>query len=182
MAKIMKLWAVVAAIGTVAIAGLYAKTSMGILLSLAIMFGTVAYHLIMRLLVGFGFDVAMKNRADISKSWYQVSPREVAFYNKIKIKKWKSKMPTYDESIFNPKQHSWDEIVQAMCQAELTHETIAVLSFLPIIAGRWFGAYPVFIITSVLSAAFDMTFVMIQRYNRQRITHLQTKSFNKSEK
>ena len=182
MAKIMKLWAVVAAVGTVALAGLYVKTSMGIMLSLAITFGTVAYHLIMRLLVGFGFEVAMKNRADISKSWYQVSPREVAFYNRIKIKKWKSKMPTYDESLFDPKQHSWDEIVQAMCQAELTHETIAVLSFLPIIAGRWFGAYPVFIITSVLSAAFDLTFVMIQRYNRQRVTRLQTKRFANTSK
>ena len=67
MAKIMKLWAVVAAIGTVATAGLYVKTSMGIMLSLAITFGMVAYHLIMRLLVGFGFDTGMKNRADISK-------------------------------------------------------------------------------------------------------------------
>ena len=38
--------------------------------------------------------------------------------------------------------------------------------------GIWFGVYPVFIITSILSAMFDMTFVIIQRYNRQRIVKL----------
>ena len=56
-----------------------------------------------------------------------------------------------------------------MCQAELVHETIALLSFLPIAAGIWFGAYPVFVATSLLSAGFDLLFVMMQRYNRQRI-------------
>ena len=43
------------------------------------------------------------------------------------------------------------------------------LSFLPIAAGIWFGAYPVFVVTSLLSAGFDLLFVMMQRYNRQRI-------------
>ena len=67
------------------------------------------------------------------------------------------------------KTHTWDEIAQAMCQAELVHETIVILSFLPILAGIRFGAYPVFIITSVLAAAFDMMFVIMQRYNGPRI-------------
>ena len=56
--------------------------------------------------------------------------------------------------------------------AELVHETIAVLSFLPIAAGVRFGAYPVFIITSVLAAACDMAFVIMQRYNRPRLIKL----------
>ena len=46
--------------------------------------------------------------------------------------------------------------MQATCQAELVHETIAVLSFLPIAAGVRFGAYPVFIITSVLALGFEL--------------------------
>ena len=56
-----------------------------------------------------------------------------------------------------------------MCQAELVHETIVVLSFLPILAGIWFGDFPVFIITSLVAAMVDMSFVIMQRYNRQRI-------------
>ena len=78
-------------------------------------------------------------------------------------------MPTYDNALFDPCLHTWDEVAQAMCQAELVHETIALLSFLPIAAGLRFGAYPVFIVTSVLSAGYDLLFVMMQRYNRQRI-------------
>lgn len=81
-------------------------------------------------------------------------------------------MPTYDRSLFDPQVHTWAEIAQAMCQAELVHETIAALSFLPIVESIWFGTYPVFIVTSVFAAAFDMLFVMIQRYNRQRIMKL----------
>ena len=81
-------------------------------------------------------------------------------------------MPTYDHTLFDPRIHTWDEVAQAMCQAELVHETIVVLSFLPILAGIWLGVYPVFIVTSVLAAMFDMLFVVMQRYNRQRITML----------
>ena len=157
------------AAGTVILSLLYMKTSYGILLSLAITFGTITYHFAMRLLTGLVFSDVMNNRADYRKKGYQVGKFEMSFYEKLKVKKWKQKMPTYDVDLFNPRIHTWDEIAQAMCQAELVHETIVVLSFLPIVEGIWFGAYPIFVITSVLSAGFDMMFVMIQRYNRQRI-------------
>lgn len=155
--------------GTVILSLLYMKTSYGVLLSLAITFGTMTYHFAMRLLTGLVFSIVMNNRADYRKKWFQVSKFEMALYHKLKVKTWKQKMPTYDAELFNPRIHTWDEIAQAMCQAELVHETIVVLSFLPIIEGIWFGAYLIFIITSVLSSGFDMMFVMIQRYNRQRI-------------
>ena len=38
--------------------------------------------------------------------------------------------------------------------------------------GEWLGGYPAFIITSILAAMFDMMFVIMQRYNRQRILKL----------
>lgn len=59
-----------------------------------------------------------------------------------------------------------------MCQSEIVHETIVVFSFLPIVSVVWFGSLPVFIITSVLSAGFDLMFVVMQRYNRPRIIKL----------
>ena len=88
-------------------------------------------------------------------------------------------MPTYDRTLFDPQIHTWEKIAQAMCQAELVHETIALWSFLPITAGIWFGAYPVFVVTSVLAAGCDMLFVMMQRYNRQRIMTLLKREKNK---
>ena len=172
MAKIVKGIAAFSLAATVILAISYKVTSSGILLPLAITSGTIAYHFVMRLMVGLAFHATMRNKADYRKRWYQVSKREMAVYEKLKVKHWKRRMPTYDPALFDPRLHTWEEIVQAMCQAELVHETIAVLSFLPILAGIWFGEYPVFIVTSVLSAACDIVFVIMQRYNRQRVTKL----------
>lgn len=172
MAKIVKGIAAFSLAATVILAISYKVTSSGILLPLAITSGTIVYHFVMRLMVGLAFHATMRNKADYRKRWYQVSKREMAVYEKLKVKQWKRRMPTYDPALFDPRLHTWEEIVQAMCQAELVHETIAVLSFLPILAGIWFGEYPVFIVTSVLSAACDMVFVIMQRYNRQRVTKL----------
>ena len=172
MAKIVKGIAAFSLAATVILAISYKVTSSGILLPLAITSGTIAYHFVMRLMVGLAFHATMRNKADYRKRWYQVSKREMAVYEKLKVKQWKRRMPTYDPALFDPRLHTWEEIVQAMCQAELVQETIAVLSFLPILAGIWFGEYPVFIVTSVLSAACDIVFVIMQRYNRQRVTKL----------
>ena len=172
MAKIVKGIAAFSLAATVILAISYKVTSSGILLPLAITSGTIAYHFVMRLMVGLAFHATMQNQADYRKRWYQVSKREMAVYEKLKVKQWKRRMPTYDPALFDPRLHTWEKIVQAMCQAELVHETIAVLSFLPILAGVWFGEYPVFIVTSVLAAACDMVFVIMQRYNRQRVMKL----------
>ena len=172
MAKIVKGIAAFSLAATVILAISYKVTSSGILRPRAITSGTIAYHFGLRLMVGLAFHATMRNKADYRKRWYQVSKREMAVYEKLKVKQWKRRMPTYDPALFDPRLHTWEEIVQAMCQAELVHETIAVLSFLPILAGIWFGEYPVFIVTSVLSAACDIVFVIMQRYNRQRVTKL----------
>lgn len=172
MAKIVKGIAAFSLAATVILAISYKVTSSGILLPIAITSGTIAYHFVMRLMVGLAFHATMRNKADYRKRWYQVSKREMAVYEKLKVKQWKRRMPTYDPALFDPRLHTWEEIVQAMCQAELVHETIAVLSFLPILAGIWLGEYPVFIVTSVLSSACDIVFVIMQRYNRQRVTKL----------
>ena len=158
--------------GTVLLSVLYQKTVCEVFLPLTITFGTISYHAAMRLLVGLAFRVVMQNRANYQKRWYHVGEHEMAFYEKLGIKNWKRRMPTYDHTLFDPRVHTWADIAQAMCQAELIHETIALLSFLPIAAGIWFGAYPIFIVTSVLAAGCDMLFVMMQRYNRQRIMKL----------
>ncbi len=169
MAKKFKLIAVLTLAATFAAAILYRTSALEVMLTLAIIFGTTAYHLIMRLFVSLAFNLTMHNKADFRRRRYHVGEREMSLYEKLGIKRLNRKMPTYDRSLFDSRQHTWEEIAQAMCQAELIHETVALLSFLPIIAGIWFGAYPVFVITSVLSAAFDTVFVMMQRYNRQRI-------------
>lgn len=97
---------------------------------------------------------------------------ETQIYKFLKIKKWKGNMPTYDPDTFSIEKHSRDEIARAMCQAEIVHEIICVLSYLPIFAASVFGALPVFIITSVLASLYDLLFLIMQRYNRPRILRM----------
>ena len=154
---------------TLVFAILYHITRFGIWFTLAVTFGTIAYHFCIRLLIGFLYQWRMNNHADYTKRWYQLHPWEQKLYRWLKVKKWKNKMPTYRKDFFDPKLHSWSEIAQAMCQAELVHETIVVFSFLPLLFSIWVGAFPVFLVTSIAAACFDMIFVVMQRYNRARV-------------
>lgn len=139
------------------------------LLAVTITFATTSYHFVMRLFVGAGVNGIMHNHADYEKKWYQICPFEKKLYKILKVKKWKNKLPTYSEETFSVKKRSLDEIVQATCQSEITHEVIALLSFLPLLASLKFDSFMVFFITSLLAACFDLSFVIIQRYNRPRL-------------
>lgn len=81
-------------------------------------------------------------------------------------------MPTYQPESFSLQKHTPAEIAQAMCQAEVTHEIIVALSFLPLLMAVPFGDFWVFFLTSLAAAGFDLLFVIIQRYNRPRILAL----------
>lgn len=164
--------AVLSLLLTVLFCLIYSRTGSNAVFSCAITFGTIAYHFVMRLCVGGVFSKFMNNRADYSKKWYQQRPWEKQLYKKLKVKQWKNKMVTFDPDLFDTEKHSLDEIVQAMCQAELVHETIIILSFVPILASFRVGALSVFVITSVLAACLDLVSVIIQRFNRPRVIKL----------
>lgn len=157
---------------TVATVWLYGCLGGDIWLTLAITFGTIGYHLGVRLLVGLLCRPAPKGRGDYTRKWYRPRPWEAGLYRALRVKGWKDKLPTYDPSLFESKTHSWAEIAQATCQAELVHEINIPLSFLPLLTVRWFGAFGVFLLTSIGGACFDLLFVVIQRYNRARILKL----------
>lgn len=171
MAKVMKLATAGSFLLTLVFACLH-FSNIHWALPCTITFGTCFYHFCMRLLVGHAINNKMRNRVDYSKKWYQPRPFEARLYNFLQVKKWKTSMPTYTPSVFDPAQHSWEEIAQAMCQAEIVHEVIVILSFLPLLGAIPFGAFFVFFITSVLSALFDLSFVAMQRFNRPRILKL----------
>lgn len=172
MAKKMKLTALCSVLATLVLTVLYQYVKSGLLYSLAITAGTLAYHFVMRLIVGAVVDAVMHNRADYRKLWYQLRPFEERLYNKLGVKHWKSKLPTYDPSLFSVKERSFDEIAQATCQAEIVHEVIALFSLLPIFAAIWFGSFWVFLLTSIAAACVDLTFAILQRYNRPRLVKM----------
>ena len=182
MKKIIKNITIISFILTLLFSAVYFHTENSASLSLAITMGTTLYHFAMRLAVGFFYDRIMNNKADLSRWWYQPKGFEKRIYNWLNVKNWKGIMPSYEPELFDPQKHTWNEIAQAMCQAELVHETIILLSFVPILFAKLFGALPVFVITSLLAAAFDMIFVIMQRYNRPRVIKLAERERKKYEK
>ena len=150
-------------------------------LSIAVSCGTCAYHFIMRLLVGTAVNGVMRNRANYRARWFISWPFEQKIHRFLRVGKWKKWMPSYQPELFSM-QKPLNEVIQAMCQAEIVHEIIIPLSFLPLLAVRWFGAFPVFLITSFLAASVDAAFVLMQRYNRPRILKLMQRLQNRQNK
>ncbi len=167
--KTMYTIAILSIAATVLCAAFYLFLENSIVLSLTITMGTIAYHFSMRLFVGYTINSIMKNKANYKLQWFQPRACENRLYKKLNVRKWKKYIPTYSPERFDRCIHSWEEVIQASCQAEIVHEVIVLLSFAPILLSKWFGAVLVFIITSVVAAFVDMIFVIFLRYNRQRM-------------
>lgn len=136
---------------------------------LAITFGTCFYHFSMRLLVG---SILHHARIDTDHKWFQQAKFETPLYTALKIHKRKSGIPTYNPGEFSLETRTPSQILRAMCRSELVHEWIIVLSFVPLLFVPMFGAFWVFLLTSVAAACYDLQFVLLQRYNRPRIRRL----------
>ena len=175
MAKSMKIISIVTLLLTVCFALLYIHFGNGVFLTVAISTGTTAYHFVFRLLVGYFFDATMKNKANYNKRWFRVGKGELKFYKFLKVKHWKDKMPTFDPKAFDVSNRTWDQIAQATCQSEIVHELIFIFSYLPILLTIFFDSFLVFLITSIIASLIDLTFVIVQRYNRPRLIRLLTR-------
>ena len=175
MAKVMKIFALLSTIITIIFFIIFKHYNINIFYTLMITFGTIAYHFLMRLAVGYIINFIYKNKVNYNRKWFKVKNFEMKIYKKLNVKKWKNKMPTYAPDTFDISKHSIEEILMTMCQAEIVHEIIFLFSFVPLSVISYFGAGWAFIITSILSAMFDLTFVIIQRFNRDRILRIKSK-------
>ena len=165
MAKTMKIITIAFAFLFASFLMLYHSFKNTIFLSFCITFGTCFYHFIMRLTVGLCINKIINNKVDYSKPWFKVSKFELKLYKFLKLKKLK-KIPTYSPSSFSTELHSFEEIVQASCQAEIVHEIIFILSYIPILFTFLFGEFYVFLFTSVFASLIDLFFVIVQRCKR----------------
>ncbi len=143
-----------------------------VLPALAISSGTVFYHFAMRLAVGLGIDAVLHNRVNYRRRWFAPRAFEAKLYKALRLRQWKKHIPTYAPENFDISKHSPEELVQVSCQAEIVHEVIMLLSFVPVLFSVVFDELAVFIVTSVLAAMADSVFVMLQRFNRPRLMRL----------
>ena len=139
---------------------------------MAVTFGTVFYHLAVRLAIGGLINAKYHNHMDYTGKWFQERSFEKKLYQALKVKKWKKWLPTFSPEDFDLKNRSVEEIIQAGCQAEVVHEVIMPFSFVPILFAIWFGSLGVFIITSCAAFLFDGIFVIMQRFNRPRLMRI----------
>ena len=157
-----------------AVSGIYYLNSEnGVSLSLFVTFLTVSYHFLMRLAVGETVTVLCKNKKfDTGNFFFRERKFEPALYERLGVKRWKNKALTAKPEQFKVRKASLPDLVHNICQAEIVHALIAVLSFLPLFLIVPFGAPAVFILTSVFASLVDLKYVLIQRYNLPRAERL----------
>lgn len=168
--RVMKATAAVTCLVTMLLAVIHHLLPAPWILSAAIACGTTCYHFSMRLLVG-----ALVPPIKGTARWFRPRKWEAVFYRFLGVKNWKQHLPTYDPRQFSLKENTLAQVISNMCGAEIVHEVIMLCSFLPLLTIPLFGAWPVFLITSVLSALFDSLFIMAQRYNRPRLERIHKK-------
>ena len=172
-AKVMKTAAFASLVATVILALLYHFSHQDWMFAAAISTGTTFYHFSMRLLVGLIVPRSIKR--PMQYRWFQPKPFENNFYRMLRVHKWKNRMPTYDPAAFSLKENTMQQILDNCCVSEAVHEVIVLFSFVPLGFAYWWGAFPVFLITSLLAAAFDCCFIIMQRYNRPRLIRILAK-------
>ena len=165
--KVMKSATAAMALATVVLAIAYHFFPKDWVLSAAITTGTTFYHFAMRLMVGAIVPRCVHN--PMKCRWFHQKSFEPRIYAALRVKQWKDHMPTYDPESFSLKHNSLEQIVYNSCVSEAVHEVIVLLSFIPLLFTFLWGTFPVFLITSLLAAAFDMQFVILQRFNRPRV-------------
>ncbi len=142
------------------------------LYSMMVTFGTVFYHFGMRLVVGGLINTRFHNCMNYRRKCFREKPFEKNLYKKLRVRKWKERVPTFTPESFALKRNQVEEIVRASCQAEVVHEIIMVLSFVPLVFSIWVGDMAVFAITSCAACFLELVFVVVQRYNRPRLIRL----------
>ena len=140
-------------------------------LSCAISFGTTLYHFVMRLTVGLLVPLFVK-QYNYNNRWFRPRKWEAGLYRKLKVRTWKRHLPTFDPSQFSTETNTLPQIIRNTCQAELVHEVIVGLSFVPLAFVPLFGEFWVFFATSLVAGLLDCVFVIAQRYNRPRLVRI----------
>lgn len=149
--------------------GLFVNNQNDVCYAMGIVFMIVSYHIIIRLVVENLVDAVLDYQVDSSKSWFEDSDAEKAFYRLIGVRKWKKKLPVFDNYAFSMKKRSLEDIIGASCQAEIVHEINILASLAAVLFSIPFKVMWVFLLTSVAGAVFDLFFVIVHRYNRPRL-------------
>lgn len=139
------------------------------LLSIMITIFTTLFHFTIRISFANLFYKMIEKFCKYDRWWFVEKTFEKKLFKIIMIKKWKSKLPTWNDEDFNPLKNDFEKLIAHMCRAEVYHEICMILSFVPILFSVFWGKFWIFLWTSIAGCLFDLLFVLIQRYNRPRV-------------
>ena len=140
-----------------------------ILFSIMITIFTTLFHFTIRYIFANFFYKMIEKKCTYDRSWFIEKVFEKKLFRIIRIKRWKLKLPTWNDDDFNLSETDFEKLMFNMCRAEVYHEICMILSFVPILFSILFGKFWVFYWTSIGGCLFDLLFVLIQRYNRPRV-------------
>ena len=170
MPRIMVIAMLIGLWGCILFGALYVLKHIDWLLTCAITFGMVAYQMLVHFISPVLLWPFFHRRYDPNSWWFRQRKWEPTLYQRLNVQSWKANVPSWDPSEYSLKKHSLQQIAENMCHSEAVHELIMLLSFTSLFFAIPFGAFWAFFITSLMSSGFNSVFVILQRYNRPRIT------------
>lgn len=132
----------------------------------------VLYHVLIRALTPRFVMLVHKKPFNPDNFCFRGRSFEKSLYKFFKVKKWKDKLITVEPEAFSPKTNSPEGILEMMCIAEVIHTLLFFWSLCFILFGFIFGKFWIFIPVASLSGAWELRFVMAQRFNRPRVKKL----------
>lgn len=151
---------------------LYVNMSHIWLYYIGLVFGVVAVHFIIMHMVAPCVFMVFRKRYNYKSFWFNPKKFEANLYKKLQVKKWKAKVLAYNQDEYSLTKNTSEEIIMNMCHAEVVHEVIIFVGYLPLLFRFFISEFWFLFITSFLFGGVHMIFVIIQRYNRPRIIKL----------
>lgn len=129
----------------------------------------IVYHFWGRLIMG-----AVSKRWGITYKhpFFKPLPFEKKLYRALRVREWRDKALTFNPDEFLLSKRTLPEIANTMAKAEVDHWVNEIISITAIFFSLVWGAFPIFLLTSIAAMLFDAQFIVLQRFNRPHIVRL----------
>lgn len=172
---IMALTMLVSIVMTVVCILLYKWTKYSWLYYSGIVIGMIAVHfVIMHMAAPIAF-FAFGRRFNYNSFWFKPKKFEKPLYEFLRVKRWKTHVAAYNQNEYSIEMYGTYGVIMNMCYAEVVHELIFVMSYLPILFGIYISNYLLLFALCCLFSCSHLIFIIIQRYNRPRVVKLYEK-------
>ncbi len=129
----------------------------------------IVYHFWVRLIMG-----ALSKHWGITYKhpWFRPRKFEKGLYKLLRVREWRDKVLTFNPDEFLMAKRTLPEIADTMAKAEVDHWVNQIISIVSVFFSLIWGAFPIFLVSSIAAMIFDAQFIVVQRFNRPKIVRL----------